>query len=155
MCRKLRALIGPDLLDDAFVMHKERWFKQGGAWSTRRIQMFKGYFFVATRDVAGLQKALSALSFPVRIAGSEAHAAAPLDLRAQAWFEGAMDGDRTLKSSTAVIVDGVLHVQTGPLVGQESRVRKIDRHRRSCVVDVCPGEDGFSELMPIDVPFKS
>ena len=78
----------------------------------------------------------------------------PLAPDAQEWFERCMDEGHVLRSSSAVIVDGVLHVQEGPLVGQEQRVRKVDRHRRRCEVSL--GWDGaFTEQMPLDVPFKS
>ena len=60
-----------------------------------------------------------------------------------------------LRSSMAHIVEGELRVLAGPLMGQERRVRKIDRHRRRCLVDVCDADGGFVEQMPLDVPFKS
>ena len=44
-----------------------------------------------------------------------------------------------------VIVDGVLHVIDGPLVGQEERISKVDRHRRRCTVRVADGDGGFAE----------
>ena len=67
----------------------------------------------------------------------------------------ASDGSHVIRSSTAVIVDGVLHVTDGPLVGQEDRISKVDRHRRRCEVAVGgPGEE-FTEQAPLDVPFKS
>ena len=52
-------------------------------------------------------------------------------------------------------MDGALHVTDGPLVGQEARISKVDRHRRRCEVAVGgPGEE-FTEQAPLDVPFKS
>ena len=74
---------------------------------------------------------------------------------AQEWFEASMDADHVLRSSMAHIVEGELRVLAGPLMGQERRVRKIDRHRRRCLVDVCDADGGFVEQMPLDVPFKS
>lgn len=156
VCEKVRRAVSPEVLEDAFVLSKERWFKRAGVWSLKPVQMYRGYFFAATRDVVALDKELSRLSFPARVAGADGHAWAPLDSEAQQWFESSMDEAHVLRASTAVIVDGVLQVQSGPLVGQEARVRKIDRHRRRCTVDVCAGRDGaFAEQMALDVPFKS
>lgn len=155
VCDRVRKAVDPALLDDAFVMFKERWFKREGVWSLQPIQMYRGYFFVATRDVLALDRALSRLSFPARIVGAEEHACMPLASEAQEWFAAAMDERHVLRSSTAVIENGQLNVQKGPLRGQESRVRKIDRHRRRCVVSVCDSDGGFTEQMPLDVPFKS
>ena len=155
ICDKVRKVVDPELLDDAFVMFKEGWFKRDGVWTLQPVQMYREYFFVATRDVAALDKALARLSFPARVVGADGHAYVPLASEAQEWFAGAMDERHVLRNSRAVIVDGVLDVQDGPLRGQESRVRKIDRHRRRCTVAVCDADGGFTEQMPIDVPFKS
>lgn len=153
ICEKVRNLVSPEYLEDAFVMFKERWFRRQGDWSLQPIQMYREYFFVATRDVVGLDKELSRLSFPARIAGSAEHAYIPLSPDAQTWFQAAMDDDHTLRNSVAVVVNGELQVQEGPLVGQETRVHRVDRHHRRCQVDVCGG--GFTELMALDIPFKS
>ena len=154
-CEKVKRLVDSSLLEDAFVMQRERWFKRAGAWSLIPVQMYRGYFFVATRDAAGLDKAFSKLSFPVQIAGALDHAYMPMSFDAQAWFTAAMDADHVLRNSLAVIVDGELRVQHGPLVGQERRVKKINRHKRSCLVSI-PGTTADStEQLPIDIPFKS
>lgn len=57
-CEKVRRIIPHNLMQDAFVMQKEFWFKRDGAWSLQTKPMYKEYFFVATRDVAMLDKAL-------------------------------------------------------------------------------------------------
>lgn len=158
VCEKVRSAVAPDLLDDAFVIYKERWVKRDGKWQLNEEQAYPEYFFVSTHDVQSLGEALRDLSFPVRIAGSEEHAYIPLAPEAQEWFESAMDDHHVLRNSTAVIVDGRLQVQDGPLRGQEARVRKIDRHKRRCIVNVCDAGgvgDGFIEHMPMEVPFKS
>ena len=155
LCDKVRRLVEPELLDDAFVIQKEWWFKRQGTWTLSRKLMYPGYFFVATKDVIALDRRLAKLSLPVRVVGSGMHAYAPLDAGAQAWFSGALDENYTIRSSTAVIEDGTLHVQNGPLMGQEEIVSGIDRHRRTCKVTVGEGSGSFSEILAIDVPFKS
>lgn len=156
MCDKVRSVVNPNVLDDAFVMRKERWRKREGEWTLQPVAMYEEYFFVATRDAAALDRELSKLSFPARIAGTDEHAYVPLSAEAQQWYESVLDDSRTLRNSTGVIQDGVLHVQEGPLVGQEVRVRKINRHKRDCRVAVCEGAGGeFAETLPLEVPFKS
>lgn len=154
-CSKVRKIVGPDVLEDAFVMFKERWFHREGVWSLRRTQLWREYFFVATCDVVLLDRALRHLSFPARIAGTDGHAFAPLDMEAQAWFSRALDRSYVLRNSIATILDGVLHVESGPLVGQERHIFKVNRHKRTCLVRVCDGDGGFVIQMPIDIPFKS
>lgn len=118
--------------------------------------MYQGYFFVATRDVRALDLAFSHMSFPVQVAGAGGRDCAPLSEEARAWFEASMDASHVLRNSVAVIEDGMLRVQSGPLVGQEERVVKVNRHHRRCQVRVCEADGGsFTELMPLAVPSRS
>ena len=153
-CAKLLRAVPRDVLIDCFPLRKERWFKRAGVWELQRVTAYRGYAFAVTADPSGLYKALSKLSVQAELAGADGRSWMPLAPDAQEWFERCMDEGHVLRSSTAVIVDGVLHVQEGPLVGQEPRIRKVDRHRRRCEVSL--GWDGaFTEQMPLDVPFKS
>lgn len=136
-------------------MQKEFWFKRDGAWSLQTKPMYKEYFFVATHDAAALDRALAQLSFGCRIAGSRERAYMPMPDDAQDWYRSVLDGDGVVRNSVARIEDGVLHIEQGPLVGQEARVHKIDRRKRWCLVDVGEGDSAFRELLPLDVPSKT
>ena len=155
LCEKLKHLVPEILLKDAFALYKERWMKRGGTWFLEPVVMYRGYAFAISSDAAGLAKALAGLTLPVELAGTEARSWAPLSDAAAAWYARMADSRHVIRSSTAVIVDGVLRVPEGPLVGQEARISKIDRHRRTCRVTVEDADGGFSEQAPIDVPFKS
>ena len=149
-CERLLRAVPRDVLADCFTLRKERWFKRAGVWELQRVTAYRGYAFAVSADPAGLHKALSKLSLQAELAGADGHTWMPLAPDAQDWFERCMDEGHVLRSSTAVIVDGVLRVVEGPLVGQS----KVDRHRRRC--EVALGWDGsFTEQMPLDVPFKS
>ena len=113
------------------------------------------YVFVATHDAAALDRALAQLSFGCRIAGSRERAYMPMPDDAQDWYRSVLDDDGVVRNSVARIEDGVLHIEQGPLVGQEARVKKIDRHKRWCLVDVGDGDSVFRELLPLDVPSKT
>lgn len=155
ICAELKRLLPESVLSDAFVLRKERWMKRGGVWFLEPVNMYRGYAFAISADAAGLAKELSRLTLPVELVGTETRSWAPLSDEAAAWYAGVTDDRHVIRSSTAVIVDGVLHVQSGPLVGQESRISKVDRHRRRCQVRVGDGDVAFTEQAPIDVPFKS
>lgn len=155
ICDMVRRVIPHELLQDAFVMQKEFWFKHDGAWSLQTKPLYKEYFFVVTHDAAALDRALSQLSFGCRVAGSSERAYTPIPGDAQKWYCSVLDDEGVVRNSVARIEDGVLHIERGPLVGQEARVKKIDRHKRWCLVEV--GDDGsaFRELLPLDVPSKT
>ena len=154
-CDKVKKLISPDLLEDAFVMRRERVQKHRGEWETSTKPMFPEYFFVVTRDVNALDEELSKLSFPARICKGENRFYAPMAEEAQAWYERMMDATHTIRTSTAVIVDGELQIQKGPMVGQEACVTRILRQKSLCTVAVFDGGAGFTECVPLVVPFKS
>lgn len=155
ICNELKRILPESVLKDAFVLRKERWMKRGGVWFLEPKNMYRGYAFAISADAAGLAKAISRLTLPVELVGTDTRSWAPLSDEAASWYASVTDGSHVIRSSTAVIVDGVLHVQSGPLVGQEERISKIDRHRRRCTVRVVDGDGGFTEQAPIDVPFKS
>ena len=155
MCAKVRKLIPTPLLQDAFVIQKEYWFKRAGEWSIQTKPLHREYFYVVTADPAALDRELAKLSFHCRIAGSSANAYQPMDQRAQAWYEDLMDADHVVRNSVARIEDGVLHVEQGPLVGREQSVRKIDRHKRWCIVDAGGVEAPLREVLPLDVTVKN
>lgn len=154
-CDKLRKIIPENLLSDAFVLCKERWVKRAGVWRIETVQMYQEYFFAETSDVQGLNSALQKLSFHVDLVGARERACMPLADDAREFFEQVADARHLIRNSVGVIEDGVLHVQEGPLVGQEQRVVKIDRHKRRCWVSVGEPGNGFLETLPLDVPFKS
>lgn len=155
LCAELKRLLSASVLTDAFVLRKERWMKRGGTWFLEPVNMYRGYAFAISSDAVGLAKSLARLTLPVELAGTGVRSWAPLADEAAAWYAAAMDGGHVIRNSTAVITDGALHVQSGPLVGQEARISKVDRHRRRCQVLVGEGDTAFTEQAPIDVPFKS
>lgn len=152
---KLKKLIPSELLEDAFVLQKERWRKYGDEWRLYPVPLYQDYFFVVTKDAAALDRELSQLSFPVSIAKGNGNFCSPMATQAQEWYERMTDETHTIRSSTGVIVDGELDVQRGPLVGQEASITKVNRAKRYCSVRV--GEDGssFEEYVPLVIPYKS
>lgn len=154
-CKKLLGVVPKNLLSDAFVLSRERWVKRSGTWRIEVVQMYQGYLFVETPDIQGLNNALQKLSFHVDLVGARERACVPLADEARDFFMRVIDGRHLIRSSVGSIEDGVLHVQEGPLAGLESRVVKVDRHRRCCWVGVGELGNGFLETLPLVIPFKS
>ena len=141
-------LLAPAAAEDAFPAWRERWVRRGGAWQVRTEPLFRGWFLVASRDAAALRGGLARL-------GLGAGPLAPLPDEARAWYAAAMDGQHVVRASEGVIEGGALRVQTGPLVGREASVCKVDRHKRSCTVRLQAGRQSFTERLALNVPTKS
>ena len=152
---KLRSIVSSDLLGDVFAPRAERWIKRAGVWFTSAKLLYSGYLFAVTDNVEALEKALTSMSFPVELVGSRGRSFAPLSEQARMWFERVMDEAHVIRTSTANIESGVLHVQTGPLVGQEDRIERVDRHKRSCLVRVGEGDHSFIVRLALGIPEKS
>lgn len=154
-CDRLLRLVPRSVLRDCFVLRREGWRRNAGAWHLRISVAYKGYVFAVTDDPVELHKALSRLTLTAEIAGVDGRAWMPLSPDAQAWFERCTDERHILRNSVATITDGELCVTEGPLAGLERDIRTIDRHHRRCMVSVPGSNGGFTELMPLVVPVKS
>ena len=141
-------LLSPAAAESVFPAWREKWVKRAGAWRVQTEPLFRGYFLVASRDAAALRGELARM-------GLGADALPPLPDEARAWYAAAMDGRHVVRASEGVIEGGVLRVQAGPLVGCESSVRKVDRHKRSCTVQLEVGRQPFTERLALNVPSKS
>ena len=112
------------------------------------------HLFLESGDAAALVDALRTLSFRVEPAGLEGRGVVPLDDGVRAWLEASADPTWCVRSSVAEIVGGELRVTSGPLVGQEARVLKVDRHKRTALVAMGDGPKAPVEALAIDVPVK-
>lgn len=146
LCKDLQNLIPKDTLKYAFVPHKERWIKRQGRWFLEPVNMYPGYAFAISSDIQKLTQALLQLSLPIKLVDTT-----PIDSTLVNWFVSVMDSCGLIKSSTAEIVDGSLYIHTGPLIGQERSITKIDRHKRMCVVSL----ENFSEHLALNVTSKT
>ena len=153
--RKLLRILPESVLASAFAMRKERLIKLHGVWKREIAPAFPGYFFLSSADAPSLYKALSTLSFHVRMAGDGERAWAPVPDEAMAWYLGAVDSTGVIRTSVANIVNGELRAESGPLVGSEHLVERIDRHKCKCWLRLPDGGAGFTELIYVEIPSKS
>ena len=153
LCARLGRLMPPDLLLEAFVPKKEKWFKRGGAWSLQAKPMWPGYALVSTADPAALDGLMLHMSSPCRLAGEVGRGYAPLDGAVGSWLLSCMDASHVVRGSVGYLIDGSLRVVSGPLAGREPSVLRYDRHKRTALVAVTPmGAQGPCETLALDVP---
>lgn len=129
--------------------------RHSGIWTLETEPMYREYLFVESCDAISLNDAISKLSFNIELVGASSSSITPIDDDIRKWLTYAMDESHTIRASIASIANGTLHVCSGPLVGQESRIIKIDRHKRSCSVLISDHNGGFAERFALNVPVKS
>ncbi len=151
-CQKVRRIVSAELLEDAFVLRKERQRKFHGEWVTDVVDMFPGFFVATTKDAPGLSRALTKLSFPVRMAGAVGRGYQPVSEDAQRLLEQTMDAEHVVRLSWGEVISDALHVQGGPLMGRESRVARFVRRKSFALVRVGEGDGATSMLsMPLAI----
>lgn len=148
-------LIGPAVLADCFVPRAVRLKKRGGEWLEERRLLYPGYLFLLAADARRLEAGLRSVLRPVRLLGKGDAGFAALEDSEQALFERMLDDAHLLRASEGVIRDGCLEVQSGPLVGMEGRIRKVDRHKRTALVDVGVPGNASCLVASLKVPSKS
>lgn len=164
--QRIKAAIDPAALTDAFCPTKEIWFKRQGTWRVERQPLWRGYVVAESPDAAALAKALRQSALQARLAGNDdVHAYAPVDDAARRALQQLMDADHLIRRSVGQIVEGRLTILSGPLLGFEAQVKKIDRHNRKCRVSMSglAGASGaraqrapeYIEQLALEVPVKS
>lgn len=147
MAEALRRALPESVLADAFVPRKERWLRRGGAWSLQTVPMYPGYLVAVTKDAEAFARAAWKASFKVEPTGR-------LDGERR-WIEANADAAHVVRGSEGVMDGDKLLVTSGPLVGQEDRILKVDCCERACTVLLCC-KDGraVTELFALRIPEK-
>ena len=95
-----------------------------GTWHTKLEKVFPGYLFFDTWDPDELSRQLR--KEKIMAQNDKLFVLTPEDVQCLLFF------GRTgvFPMSQGIIVNGRVIILSGPLVGEESRIRKVDRHKR-------------------------
>ena len=130
MARRIARAAGPAALD-AYALRRTTWRREAGEWHQATDVLFPGYVLVETDDPSQLEDALGVLSRPALLVRAAGNAIATLEPEEAALIRQLAGSTRTVGASVGEIVNGILHISSGPLAGLEGLVSKIDRHRRA------------------------
>lgn len=106
-----------------FLVTFERMKRYEGTWHSLCIPLIPGVFFVESRTGNSLQ-------------GCQA---VEVGQETKAFLQTLGGSTHHIPMSKGIIQNGVTYVTEGPLVGQEARIRKIDRHRRLAKIEAPSG----------------
>lgn len=154
--RRVAALGGP-AVRACFPLRRQMLRRKAGAWSYALEPLFPGYLFLSSDDPESVDRALRRSTQPDVVLSAGRCVAALSDAEA-ALVRALADGEGIVRSSRGRIVDGRLVVDSGPLVGLEDLVRRVDRHHRAAWIDpsraaeVLLGEDPTRFGTPLTLP---
>lgn len=115
--------------EDCKILYYVKKKKYLGEWHEERERLLPGYMFLVTDDPEPASEALDRMTEFTRLLGI-GRAFCPIQPEEEELLIKLTRGKDEIGMSYGVIEKGVLKVQSGVLIGMESRIKKIDRHKR-------------------------
>jgi len=127
--------LDPGIYEKCFVPYYIRKKKYLGRWNEEKYKLYPGYIFVISdnieevflqlKKVDGLTKLLSI--------GDEI---IPIEIDEAMMIKKMIGDTDTVEMSVGFIVGDKVVIQSGPLKGMESKIKKIDRHKKIAIVSM-------------------
>ena len=137
-----------------FTFTYDRMKRYQGEWHLERSYTFPDYFFIESNNGEQLEKEMNRNELASKILATGG-IVTPVDSQEEEVLRHLSDESHHMGMSTGYIAEGKTHVTQGPLVGYESRIRKIDRHKRLARISL-PYARGEMELcMGLEITSKS
>ncbi len=135
MCEKIHQFLNPSLYSECFVPLAEYITKRNGEYQKSIRPLFPGYFFIITDDIEQVAGGLTKITQFKRILSSD-HIYTPLEQEEADLIAGLYDDAYLVRLSKGIIVNSKVLIHAGPFRGREGLIRKIDRHRRTGLVEM-------------------
>ena len=142
VARKERELINiitdkvpTDLYTRVWTPCKKELRRYAGVETIQDIILFPGYVFIDTDDPDAIHQYLYRYSSYIRFL-KDGESYSPVSDHERQVIEHFTGESGTAGISMGVITAGRLHILDGPLIGMESHITRIDRHRRKAYVQI-------------------
>lgn len=137
----------PDtIMERCFIPYYEEKKKQNGSWNTLQKILFPGYIFMITEDVEKLFFHLKTIEGMTKLIGT-GNDIIPLT-EEEIIFLQRLGGDEQIVSMSEGIIEGTqVIITSGPLMGMEGLIQKIDRHKRKAWLDL----ELFGRMQQVEV----
>ena len=129
-------LIPREILIECFIPKTKRVRKIRGFFHEREEILFKGYVFMISDAIDDLYQSLKLIPELTKVLGNDGTNILPI-LKEEAIFLLKFGKeDHIVDMSKGYIIGSKIMITTGPLVGNEGIIRKIDRHKRIAYIEV-------------------
>lgn len=115
--------------EDCKILYYVKKKKYLGEWHEERERLLPGYMFLVTDDPEPVSEVLNRMTEFTRLLGS-GNTFCPICPEEEELLIKLTRGKDEIGMSYGVIEKGILKVSSGVLTGMESRIKKIDRHKR-------------------------
>lgn len=124
-----------EVLRRCFIPYYEESKRIRGRWTTLEKVLFPGYVFMISEKMEKLYDQLHGVIGLTRIIGT-GREIVPLREEEIAFMQGIGGENQVVEMSEGVIEQSRVRITSGPLVGMEGLIRKIDRHKRKAYLDL-------------------
>lgn len=136
MIRRLcEVQVDESVLERCFIPKYECSRKQKGKWIVQQKPLFPGYVFMVTDDIGKLHDGLCSIYELTKIL-TYGHDVIPLKEDEINLLLKLGGEAQVVEMSTGVIVGDKVRVLSGPLMNMEGYIKKIDRHKRKCWLEI-------------------
>lgn len=133
----VKTIVASELLEDAYIPVVEQYRKYHGEWRVVKEILFPGYLFVVSDRIAELYFALKRVPRFTRLLGADKEFLWPLSEEEVAFLQSfCANKSHTVDLSLGYIVGDKVTITSGPLVGKEASIIKIDRHKRIACLEI-------------------
>ena len=137
----------PDtIMERCFIPYYEEKKKQNGTWNTLQKVLFPGYLFMITEDVEKLFFHLKTIEGMTKLIGT-GQDIIPLKEEEITFLQRFGGEDQIVSMSEGIIEGTQVIITSGPLMGMEGLIKKIDRHKRKAWLDL----EMFGRMQQVEV----
>ncbi len=127
--------IKKDILQECFVPHFEEKKKIRGKWVVQERILFPGYMFLETDDIDELYLNLRTIPRLTKLLGVGEYIV-PLNDEEEDFLMRFGGKKHLVEMSEGIIEHSQVRILSGPLMGMEGMIRKIDRHKRKAWLEM-------------------
>ena len=126
--------IDSDVLEETFIPKRIRRRKYLGTWRDEECALFPGYVFLVTEKPDELHDQLRRVEGMTKLLRDES-SVLMLTHEEEEFMKTLGDSEHVTQMSIGIIEGKTIRITEGPLIGLEGMIRKIDRHKRQCIVE--------------------
>lgn len=129
------ARIPQNVLERCFLPYYEEKRKIRGSWIIQIKILFPGYVFAVTEDIETLYEMLKSVMGMTRLLGV-GEDIVPLTEEEVQFLKRFGGEEQVVEISEGIIENSMTKILSGPLMGMEGTIRKIDRHKRKAWIEI-------------------
>ena len=124
-----------EALERCFIPYYEESKRIRGNWTTLEKVLFPGYVFIITEKLERLYEQLHEVIGLTKLIGT-GREIVPLCAEEIAFIQEIGGENQVVEMSEGVIEKSNVRITSGPLMGMEGMIKKIDRHKRKAWLEV-------------------